>query len=85
MISRTANLLIYAKSTQTILEYDLLGRPTAVFEQREGMEIPQYRDRFIYGEKEADTRQFARTVGAPLRYRSHIQTDSFSLAGMPLH
>ncbi|MFW5436845.1 RHS repeat-associated core domain-containing protein [Paenibacillus apiarius] len=79
--------LIDANGTQTTLEYDVLGRPTAVFEQQEGKESPRCRERFIYGEKEAGA-QANNLSGQLVRHydtAGRIQTDSFSLAGMPLH
>ncbi|WCF10749.1 toxin [Paenibacillus thiaminolyticus] len=79
--------LIDANGTQTTLEYDGLGRPTAVFEQQEGKEFPQCRERLIYGEKEADA-QANNLRGQLVRHydtAGRIQTDSFSLAGIPLH
>ncbi|RJG25195.1 RHS repeat-associated core domain-containing protein [Paenibacillus thiaminolyticus] len=78
---------IDANGTQTSLEYDVLGRPTAVFEQKEGTQSPWCRERFIYGEKEADA-QTNNLRGQLVRHydtAGRIQTDSFSLAGMPLH
>ncbi|EJW20245.1 toxin [Paenibacillus alvei] len=79
--------LIDANGTQTTLEYDVLGRPAAVFEQQEGTDSPRCRERLIYGEKEADA-QANNLRGQLVRHydtAGRIQTDSFSLAGMPLH
>ncbi|WP_374017571.1 RHS repeat-associated core domain-containing protein [Paenibacillus thiaminolyticus] len=79
--------LIDANGTQTTLEYDILGRPTAVFEQQEGKEFPQFRDRFIYGENETDA-QANNLRGQLVRHydtAGRIQTGGFSLAGRPLH
>lgn len=78
--------LIDANGTQTTLEYDVLGRPAAVFEQQEGTDSPQCRERFIYGEKEADA-QANNLRGQLVRHydtAGRIQTDSFTLAGLPL-
>lgn len=78
--------LFDANGTETTLEYDRLGRPTAVFEKQEGTQSPQCRERFIYGEKEADA-QANNLRGQLVRHydtAGRIQTDSFSLAGLPL-
>ncbi|QEL82828.1 toxin (plasmid) [Bacillus sp. JAS24-2] len=75
-----------ANCTQTTMEYDLIGRPTAVLEKQVGNGIPTYRERFIYGENEIDA-QANNLCGQLVRHydtAGRIQTKSFALSGMPL-
>ncbi|TCW52921.1 insecticidal toxin complex protein TccC [Bacillus thuringiensis] len=76
-----------ANHTQTTMEYDVIGRPIAVLEKQEGIGIPKYRERFIYGESEIDA-QANNLCGQLVRHydtagRSEIK--SFSIFGMPLY
>ncbi|PEX03838.1 toxin [Bacillus cereus] len=76
-----------ANCTQTTIEYDLIGRPKAVLEKQEGIEILKCRERFIYGENEIDA-QANNLCGQLVRHydtagRSH--TKGFSLSGIPLY
>ncbi|MCR6869648.1 RHS repeat-associated core domain-containing protein [Bacillus thuringiensis] len=72
---------------ETSSDYDLVGRPIAVFEKQEDEEIPQCKDRFIYGEDERNA--LANNLrGQLVRHydtAGRIQTENFSLTGMPLN
>ncbi|PES54781.1 EscF/YscF/HrpA family type III secretion system needle major subunit [Bacillus thuringiensis] len=77
---------IDANNTQTNLQYDLIGRPTSVFEKLENEELPKCRDRFIYGEDERDA-QDNNLCGKLLRHydtAGRIQMNNFSLTGIPI-
>ncbi|PED40223.1 toxin, partial [Bacillus cereus] len=45
---------IDANGTQMTVEYDVIGRPTAVFEKQDDTSLPQCRERYMYGENEKD-------------------------------
>ncbi|WP_324656820.1 RHS repeat-associated core domain-containing protein [Bacillus cereus] len=78
---------IDANGTQTTINYDLLGRPTAVFEKLEDTDLPQCRERFIYGENEIDAKA-NNLCGQLVRHyetAGRILTESYSLAGMPFY
>ncbi len=78
---------IDANGTQTTINYDLLGRPTAVFEKLEDTDVPQCRERFIYGENEINA-QANNLCGQLVRHyeaAGRVLTESFSLAGMPFY
>ncbi|PED40828.1 toxin, partial [Bacillus cereus] len=45
---------IDANGTQMTIEYDVIGRPTAVFEKQDDTSLPQCREQYMYGENEKD-------------------------------
>ncbi|MGX1460771.1 insecticidal toxin complex protein TccC [Bacillus thuringiensis] len=76
-----------ANHTQTTMVYDVIGRPIAVLEKQEGIGIPKYRERFIYGESEIDA-QANNLCGQLVRHydtAGRSQIKSFSIFGMPLY
>ncbi|MGX1461715.1 insecticidal toxin complex protein TccC [Bacillus thuringiensis] len=77
---------IDANGTQTTIEYDLIGRPTAVFEKQKDKYTLQCRERYIYGENEINAKA-NNLYGQLVRHydsAGQIQTESFSLLGKPL-
>ncbi|HDR7760662.1 RHS repeat-associated core domain-containing protein [Bacillus cereus] len=76
-----------ANRTQTTMEYDLVGRPTAVLEKLDGNETPKYRERFFYGENERGAQAINLCGQLVCHYdiAGRNQTKSFSLSGLPLY
>lgn len=74
---------INGNEVQTRITYDVLGRPLAVYEEKEGQLC---RERFVYGEKEADA-SANNLLGRLVRHYNTgglVSMESYSLSGLPL-
>ncbi|PFN47088.1 RHS repeat-associated core domain-containing protein [Bacillus thuringiensis] len=76
-----------ANCTQTTMEYDLHGRPTAIWEKQKETDSPICRERLLYGENELNAKA-NNLCGQLVRHYDTAglsQTNVFSLGGMPLN